>query len=131
MSPVTFGVMEILGGSPYRQQLAVIRQPSDRQLTVIAINCQRLLAAIALAAETGRPVNSPDSGEEWMKKVSRQREWQKRQRELGNCTICGQTAALKTRRDVKTVRGSYCEKHKAALSEYYKRRYHKRKALDG
>jgi len=57
-----------------------------------------------------------------MKKVSRQREWQKRQRELGNCVICGRTARLTRRRNASTVRGSRCEEHQALANKYQNRR---------
>ena len=63
-----------------------------------------------------------------MKKVSRQRAWQLRQMELGNCIICGQTAALSVRRSAKTARGAYCATHRALQNQYRKNRYSLRKA---
>lgn len=60
-------------------------------------------------------------------KVSRQREWQLRQRELGNCIICGNLAALTKRRHAKRPRSVYCETHKAMVNAaQLKRKWAKR-----
>jgi len=64
------------------------------------------------------------------KKVSRQRKWQLRQRELGNCIICGHLAALTRRRHAKRARSVYCETHQAMTLEMQRRRTAARKDRD-
>lgn len=57
-----------------------------------------------------------------MKKVSRQRAWQLRQRELGHCVLCGRLAALTVRRNAKHARCIHCDDHKARYSQWQKDR---------
>lgn len=59
--------------------------------------------------------------------ASRQRLWQLRQMEIGNCIICGNLAALTTRRHAKRPRSVYCEMHKAMVNAaQLKRKWAKR-----
>lgn len=45
--------------------------------------------------------------------ISRQREYQIRQRELGNCITCGSPALPKRNKNNKYSRGLYCSIHRA------------------
>jgi hypothetical protein len=55
--------------------------------------------------------------------ISRQLEYQKKQRELGNCVVCGKQAEPKRNKNNKYNTMAYCEFHRFKHAEYY----HKRK----